>query len=139
MSQGSDSGGTLQANRDGFKKFQIRVRRLINTSKLETGIELFGTHYSTPIMIAPCGSQNNYHQDGELHTARAARSRDARMMLSTQTSTGVEEVNAAYGRPVWFQLYPDENWQTTEGIIKRIERAGCPVLVITVDSIMTNR
>jgi len=139
MSQGSDSGGTLQANRDGFKKFQIRARRLINTSNLETGIELFGTRYSTPVMIAPCGSHNIYHQDGELHTARAARSRDARMMLSTQTTTGVEDVNAAYGRPVWFQLYADENWQTTEAIIKRVEKAGCPVLVITVDSIMTNR
>jgi len=139
MSQGAGSGGTVQANRDGFKKFQIRARRLVNTSNLDTGIELFGTRYSMPIMIAPCGAQNSFHHDGELHTARAARSRDIRMILSNGTSNAVEQVNSAYGRPVWFQLYVDESWQTTEAIIKRAERAGCPALVVTVDSLLPNR
>ena len=60
-------------------------------------------------------------------------------MLSTVASTGIEDVNAARGRPVWFQLYPDENRQATEALVQRAERAGCPVLVVTIDNITRNR
>src|SRR5687767_4285465 len=48
MSMGTDSGATLQANRDGYSNYPIRVRRLINTSVVDTGIELFGVRYATP-------------------------------------------------------------------------------------------
>ena len=49
------------------------------------------------------------------------------------TSTGVEEVNAARGEPVWYQLYPTDQWPVARGLVKRAETAGCPVLVLTVD------
>jgi isopentenyl diphosphate isomerase/L-lactate dehydrogenase-like FMN-dependent dehydrogenase len=55
------------------------------------------------------------------------------MILSTDASTAVEEVNAAYGRPVWYQLYPTDDWNVTRGLIKRVAHAGCPALVLTVD------
>ena len=60
-------------------------------------------------------------------------------MLSTVASTAIEAVNEARGRPVWFQLYADESWAATEAMVKRAERAGCPVLVLTVDNIVRNR
>jgi 4-hydroxymandelate oxidase len=139
MAMGTDSGGTLQANRKAYENYQIRVRRLINSSVVDTGIELFGVRYPTPILIAPCGHQKAFHPEGELPTARAARSRNTGMILSSVTSVGVEEVNAAYGRPVWYQLYADANWETTEAVVKRVEQAGCPVMAITVDLPISNR
>jgi isopentenyl diphosphate isomerase/L-lactate dehydrogenase-like FMN-dependent dehydrogenase len=54
-------------------------------------------------------------------------------MLSTVTSTAVEEVCAARGEPVWYQLYPTDQWPVTVGLVRRAEAAGCPVLVLTVD------
>lgn len=139
MAAGSDDGGTVRANREGFAKVRLRIRRLTDVRNIDTSIELFGRRYPVPIMIAPCGSQKAFHPEGELAVARAARSRGVEQMLSTVASTGIEDVNAARGRPVWFQLYPDENRQATEALVQRAERAGCPVLVVTIDNITRNR
>ena len=54
-------------------------------------------------------------------------------MLATPSTTSVEEVSAARGEPVWFQLYPRNDWNQTRQMIKRAEAAGCPALVFTVD------
>jgi isopentenyl diphosphate isomerase/L-lactate dehydrogenase-like FMN-dependent dehydrogenase len=139
MAMGTDSGGTLLANREGYQEIQLRIRRLTNTRSIDTSIELFGRRYPTPIIIAPVGHQKAFHAEGEIPTARAARSRDTEMILSTVTSTGVEAVNAARGHPVWYQLYADNNWDVTEAMVKRVERSGCPVLAVTVDLPISNR
>ena len=139
MSLGTDDGGTLRANREGFGNFQLRMRRLVDTRNIDTSIELFGERYPIPILIAPCGSQKAYHPEGEVATARAARTRGVEQILSTVTSTGVEEVNQARGRPVWYQLYTDAEWLVTQAVVKRVEAAGCPVLVLTVDLPVSNR
>jgi 4-hydroxymandelate oxidase len=55
-------------------------------------------------------------------------------MLSTSASVSVEEVTQARGAPVWHQLYATDDWKVTEGMVKRAERAGCPAIVLTVDS-----
>ena len=139
MALGSDDGGTLRANREGFRQVKLRIRRLADVRNIDTSIELFGERYPIPVMLAPCGSHKAFHPEGEVAVARAAKSRGIEQILSTVASTGVEEVNAARGRPVWFQLYPDERWEATEALAKRAERAGCPVLVLTVDNIIRNR
>lgn len=139
MSMGVDAGGTLRANREGFQKFDIRVRRLIDTSEADMSISIFDRDYPMPIFIQPCGSQRAYYDEGEVATARAARTRGVEQILSNQTSLSVEDVNAARGRPVWMQLYVNPDYSTTEGVVKRAEAAGCPVLAITVDNTISNR
>ena len=139
MSVGADDGETVRANREGFRKVQLRMRRLADVRDIDTSIELFGRRYPIPVLIAPCGSHKAFHPEGELAVARAARSRGVEQILSTVASTGVEHVNEARGRPVWFQLYADERWRATEALVKRAEHAGCPVLVLTVDNIVRNR
>jgi 4-hydroxymandelate oxidase len=37
--------------------------------------------------------------------------------------------------PVWFQLYHRTDWNQTRAMIKRVERAGCPVIAFTIDQI----
>src|SRR5262249_7668523 len=54
--------------------------------------------------------------------------------LSTSTSRGVEEVNAALGRPVWYQLYAPSMWAACEQLLRRVEKAGCSVIALTVDN-----
>jgi isopentenyl diphosphate isomerase/L-lactate dehydrogenase-like FMN-dependent dehydrogenase len=139
MAMGTDDGGTLRANREGFGQFRLRVRRLVDVSKIDTSIELFGRRYPVPILIAPCGTHKAFHADGEPATARAASSRNVEMILSSVASTGIEDVNAAYGKPIWFQLYTSSDWRANVDRVKRAERAGCPVLVLTVDLPDSNR
>ncbi len=139
MALGTDDGGTLRANREGFEKFQLRMRRLVDVRNIDTSIELFGERYPLPILIAPCGSQKAYHPEGEVAVARAAKAKGVEQILSTVSSTAVEDVNAARGRPVWFQLYTSPLWRVTEAVVKRAEASGCPVLALTVDLPVSNR
>jgi 4-hydroxymandelate oxidase len=135
MASGVDDEVTLRANREGFQKFQLRPRRLIDVSKIDTRMELFGETYASPIVIAPTGSNRAFHDEGELAVARAAKSGDYLEMLSTVATTSIEEAIAARGRPVWFQLYPSDRWEVAEALAKRADKAGAGTIVVTVDVI----
>jgi 4-hydroxymandelate oxidase len=133
MATGSDDDGTLQANRDGFSRFQLRVRRLVDVRQIDMSVTLFGATSPTPIILAPVGSLRAFDADGERATARAAKARDHVQILSTQTGTSVEDVIRAREAPVWFQLYATDQWSVTQGLVKRAQSAGCPVMAWTVD------
>lgn len=130
---GVDDDGTMRRNREGYERLYLRARRLVGVEELDTSVELFGRRWPTPVVVAPAGSQRGFHADGELATARAARAREHLQVLSTVSSTAVEEVNEARGEPVWYQLYPTSNWDVTRAVVRRVADAGCPVLVLTVD------
>ena len=123
----------MRANRAGFDKFQFRVRRLIDVSNIDTSVELMGTKWNTPIIIAPTGSQKAFHPEGEIAVARAARNQGHLQILSTVTTSSVEEVAEARGAPIWYQLYPSSEWSITKRLLERAEGAGCPVVALTVD------
>lgn len=133
LASGVDDDLTLRANREAFTKIQIRPRRLVDVSSVDLSIDLFGTRWETPIVLAPVGSQMAFHPDGEVAVARAAKAKGHLQILSTMTTASVEEVTAARGAPIWYQLYPTAKWAVTEALVRRAEAAGCPALVLTVD------
>jgi isopentenyl diphosphate isomerase/L-lactate dehydrogenase-like FMN-dependent dehydrogenase len=133
MATGVDDDRTLHANREGFERYQLRARRLIDVRSIDMSVTLFGTTWDSPIVLAPVGAQRALHAEGEIASARAARSRKHLQILSTMSSTGVEDVTAARGEPIWYQLYPTDQWPVGRALIKRAETAGCPVLVLTID------
>jgi 4-hydroxymandelate oxidase len=133
LATGVDDDATLRANHEGFTRYQIRVRRMRDVQKIDTSVRLFGGAWDNPIALAPVGSQKAFHPEGEIAVAKAARAKGHLQILSTMTSSPVEAVNEAMGAPVWYQLYPTNDWNVTRGLTKRAEGAGCPVLVFTVD------
>jgi 4-hydroxymandelate oxidase len=133
LATGVDDDATLRANREGFSKFEIRARRLVDVSRVDTSTELFGTTWKTPIVLAPVAAQKAFHPEGEMASARAAGARGHLLILSTGTTASVEDVTSAHGGPIWYQLYPTNTWRITQALVKRAEAAGCPVLVLTVD------
>src|SRR4029079_1848571 len=134
MASGVDDDLTLRANREGYRHVQLRPRRLHDATKVDMRTSFFGTTYNSPIFTCPTGGEKSFFADGELSVARATKSRGTMQMLSTATSTGVEDVNSAHGRPVWYQLYAPTKWEACEQIVKRVEAAGCPVIALTVDN-----
>src|SRR6476659_8671575 len=102
MASGIDDEVTLRANREGFLKFQLRPRRLVDVSKVDMSIDILGTKYSSPIVCAPVGGQRSFHDDAESGVARAAKAGDHLQILSTMTSDTVEDVTKARGAPIWF-------------------------------------
>jgi 4-hydroxymandelate oxidase len=133
MASGSDDDLSIELNREGFTKFAIRPRRLINVSQVDTSIELFGERLPSPITLAPLGGQRMFHPDGELAAARAARVNGHLQILSTMSGHSVEEVTEARGGPVWYQLYPQGSIQVARALIERAEAAGSTVIVLTID------
>jgi isopentenyl diphosphate isomerase/L-lactate dehydrogenase-like FMN-dependent dehydrogenase len=133
LATGVDGDETLRANRKGFGQFDLRARRLVDVSAVDTGVDLLGERWETPIVLAPAGSQKAFHPDGEMAAARASTALGHHQILSTVTTTSVEDVNAVRSRPVWYQLYPTSSWSVTRALLRRAEAAGCPALVLTVD------
>ena len=66
MVTGTDDEMTLGANREGFLKFQLRPRRLVDVSTIDMTTEILGAKYDSPIVIAPTGSNRAFHPDGEV-------------------------------------------------------------------------
>ena len=133
MASGIDDEVTLRANREDFLKLQLRPRRLVNVEKVDMSADILGTRYPSPIVVAPVGGQKSFHAEGEIATARGARAGNHLMILSTATTSGVEDVTAARGAPVWYQLYATNKWDVAKGMVLRAEKAGCPVVAVTVD------
>ena len=133
LASGVDDNLTLQANIAAYKDIQLRPRRLVDVSMIDTSVELFGQRFASPIFICPVGGHRMFHADGEVATARAAKTRNVLQMLSSMTSIRVEDVIAARGGGLWYQLYMPQSWDDTEKLVRRVEAAGCPVLVWTID------
>ena len=133
MASGIDDEVTLRANREGFLKFQLRPRRLVDVSKVDMSTEILGTRFSTPIIVAPVGGQKSFHAEGEIAVARAAKPGNHLMILSTATTSPVEEVTAARGAPIWYQLYATNKWEVAKAMVTRAEKAGCLAVAVTVD------
>lgn len=133
MATGVDDDKTLRMNRDAFDHYQLRARRLVDVTHADLKTEIFGATWDMPVYISAVGSQKAFHPEGELATARAAKAKKTVQMLSTVTSTPVEDVAKALGTPPWYQLYMPTTWEDTEKMVKRAEAAGCPVLAWTID------
>lgn len=126
---------TLRANREGFKRYGLRPRRLVDIDKVDMSIKLFGMRSETPIILCPVGHQGAFNAEGEVPVARAAKVKKHIQTLSTVADRSIEDVTAARGEPVWYQLYRNQDWNLTRAMIKRAEAAGSPVMAYTVDNV----
>jgi 4-hydroxymandelate oxidase len=133
MASGVDDDVTLRANRQGFLKFQLRPRRLVDVSKVDMSTEILGQTYESPIIIDPTGGHKAYHPDGEIGVAKAAKTGDHLMILSTQASTSVADVIAARGRPIWSQLYATNKFEVAKHHVLSMEQQGSIAVAVTVD------
>ena len=133
MATGTDDDGTIKANREGFDRWSLKPRRLVDVSKIDASVTLYGHKYPTPIVINPVGSQKAFHPEGELAVARAAKAKNHLQVLSTVATTSIEDVIAARGDTAWFQLYHETDWARTKQMVQRAEKAGAAAIVFTVD------
>lgn len=133
LATGTDNDATVRANRGGFDRFRLRPRRLTGVDSVDTSIELFGVKWKKPIALSPVGNERAFHPEGAIAVARAAREKETLQVLSIGANFAIADVHAARGGPVWFQLYPLDDWSKTRAVVQSAEAAGCPVLALTVD------
>jgi 4-hydroxymandelate oxidase len=131
---GSADESTVRWNREALRKIRLKPRVLVDLSHVDTSIKLLGEQMPHPILLAPTSTHLLAHPEGEVATARGAGVAGATMVVSTVSNRSVEEVARAATRPVWFQLYVEDDRGKTRALIERAETAGCRALCITVDN-----
>lgn len=78
---------------------------LQDVGAIDTRVTLLGRELAFPILLAPIAYHRAIHPDGELATARGAGAAGATWVVSTATTTPLEEIARAATAPWWFQLY----------------------------------
>jgi isopentenyl diphosphate isomerase/L-lactate dehydrogenase-like FMN-dependent dehydrogenase len=135
ITDGSFNNETMLANRSGFDRYEVRLRRLTGITKVDQSVKLFGKTWESPIFFSPVGRMNAYYPDGAVVLARAAKSTRTLQILSGSAvvlidPTGIENVVAARGEPLWLAGLGSS---MDEKALRRFESTGCPVLVWTID------
>lgn len=134
LMSGVDGDVTLRANEAAYSRYQLRARRMVDVSKVDLGTSLFDMKVASPILFSPIGSMRSMNPEGEVAVGRAAKTKNALQIVSTQASFSVEQITEARGAPVWFQLYTTNQFEVTKKLVKRAEAAGCPAVAVTVDT-----
>ncbi|KAJ1845200.1 Hydroxyacid oxidase 1 [Coemansia sp. RSA 2708] len=81
--------------------------------------------------------QRMAHGDGECATARAAERANTCMVLSSWSTTSIEDVAASTPgaqAPKWLQLYIYKDREATRRLIERAQDAGYTAIALTVDT-----
>lgn len=125
---------TIRHTRAAFERIEVHYRVLVDVSRRDLSATLFGQKIALPILIAPTGFHKLAHPDGELATVRAAGAAGTIMVLSSLSTTLVEDVVRAATGPCWFQLYINKDRGFTRDLVARVEAAGCRALMLTVDT-----
>ncbi|MBX7266321.1 aminotransferase class I/II-fold pyridoxal phosphate-dependent enzyme [Micromonospora sp. Llam7] len=125
---------TLAANRDAFGRIRLRPRVLTGVSTVDPGVTVLRRRWAAPVGIAPMAYHTLIHPDGELASARAACARGLPLVVSTMAGRAFDEIRAQTTAPLWLQLYPLRDPDTTACLVTAAERAGFEALVLTVDA-----
>ncbi len=143
---GAGTENTQRANVAAFERWGLMPRVLRGAAERDLSVEMFGTTFPTPLMLAPVGviglcepewqTGDALGGHGDLVAARAAAATGVPMVASTLMQDPMEEVAAAAGAdPKWFQLYPPSDREVCESFVRRAEAAGYSALVVTLDTL----
>ena len=130
---GADGEVTLRANYEAFDRVRFTAGSLVDVSERDAGVTVLGRRLEVPFICGPAGLARLVHREGELAAARAAASAGTVFVISTASSYSIEEIAAAAGGPLWFQLYLWRSPDVVAQLVDRAGAAGCEALVLTVD------
>lgn len=132
------TGETARKNREAFGKWSIMPSRLVKTEGFPNmSVNVLGQRLPFPMACAPVGVQKIFNPDGEMAAAAAAAKQRVPYIMSTASSTNIEDVAKANGDGTrWFQLYwpTSENNDITLSILDRADKAGFSALFVTLDT-----
>ena len=135
---GAYGGPTMLSNTNNLRAMdsvKLRPRVLADVSHRELSTEVLGNRISLPVMLAPTGTHQRAHPEGELASTKAAGGAGTILSLSTAASYSIEEVAEVATGPLWFQLYFFKDRELTEILVRRAQDAGYQALVLTVDNL----
>jgi 4-hydroxymandelate oxidase len=133
VASGAADEHTLRWNREAYDRIRLRPRVLYDVSAVDMRVTLFGRELPFPILMAPTAYHRTIHPEGEIATARGAGAAGATWVVSSSTTTTIEEIARAATAPLWFQLYLQRDRAVTQALVEKVVAAGCQALCLTVD------
>ena len=132
---GAGDEHTLAWNQSAYSDIKLRSRIMVDVSKIDTSVRLFGRELPYPILLSPTAYHKLVHPEGEIATVRGAAAAHATMVVSSFATVKIEDVaRAAAGSPLWFQLYVQPDRGFTRALVERAVASGCQALCVTVDT-----
>ena len=131
---GANDEVTLRRNREAYGEVALHYPVLRDVASRDTSTTVLGEKISFPVMVAPTAFHRMACAEGECAAARAAGRAGTIMVVSTLSTTTIEDIGKAATGPLWFQLYVYKDRGATSALIRRAESAGCRALVLTVDA-----
>lgn len=123
----------LYKNTSELRAVELVPRYLKPQVNVDMKTELFGHVYDAPFGIAPVGLQGLMWPNAAEILAKAATQHNIPFILSTVTTSSIERISELTGGKAWFQLYHPADNALRDDIIKRLQAARCPVLVLLCD------
>jgi lactate 2-monooxygenase len=132
---GASTERTIAANRAAFARWRIVPRMLRAITQRDLSTTVLGMPMAAPVLLAPVGALSLVQPEADLVVARVAAALGLTSVLSTVSSSSLEEVAAvAPDARRWFQLYWPRERDLAESLVRRAEAAGYRAIVVTVDT-----
>jgi 4-hydroxymandelate oxidase len=133
LNAGAGDEITLRWNKEAYQRIRLKPRVLVDVSHVDTRVTLFGEEHACPILLAPVAAQKLVHPDGELGSVRGAAAAHATMVLSSFSTTNLEDLPGAAKTPLWLQFYAQTDHGVTRELVERAQAAGYRALCTTLD------
>lgn len=123
---------TRHANQCDLDNIRLRPLCLRDVAAPSLSIDLLGQAFCSPIGFSPTAFHRLVHADGEIATAKAAKTLGAPMIVSCMSSLTLEEVAKGSGNDnLWLQTYIFKDREVTLRLIQRAEHSGYKAIVVT--------
>ena len=123
------SAGT--GSRKHFERITLRPRVMVNTTKLDLTLDLFGQQMFAPILIGPVSEQKRFHPEAELALARGAASAKALAVISDRASQPFDKIAPLCQAGFWYQIYAEPDMTAATARARTAVAAGAKAVCLT--------
>ena len=130
---GCNDNVAVSKNTAELRDIELRPYYITDHKEPDLKTELFGHTYDLPFGISPMGLQGLMWPNSPEILAKASVKYNIPFVISTLTTSTIERLSELTEGRAWFQLYHPKENDLRNKILKRVEDAGCPVLVLISD------
>lgn len=130
---GAEDGASLRRNVAAFGALEFVPEVLADVTDCHLQTTVLGAAAAMPAIVGPTGLNGLFWPDADVHLARAAHRAGLPFVLSTASTSLLEEVRAAGAGELWLQLYVQRDRRIAEHLMDRAWGSGYTALFLTVD------
>ncbi|MCY1203703.1 (S)-mandelate dehydrogenase [compost metagenome] len=130
---GAEDGIAMARNASAYAELEFRPEVLVDVSECRLEVPLLGATAAMPAVVGPTGLNGLFWPEADIHLARAAHKAGLPFVLSTASTSLLEDVRAATPGELWLQLYVQRDRRIAEHLMDRAWQNGYTVLFLTVD------